>query len=272
MTKITVQNSSREIAVCDHRSVTRTLHQVADLMDCIPDLAKGHFQSGRFVENCSTYTIAMNRLSEDTKRWIAEDKAIIASGAYKQAIAMLSPLAAPPPVDLVSEQIIALIESKPFGHMVSPGFTRQVIEEISYMDPVPSIAAVMAAFREMRLTLGENVPGLGSLIKCIATAEERFQGKYGPLLKLEDRLRRRVALLPKMIEKERAGASLEEVYVWSLRAMSDGTETHQREQGLDLSGLQAFLSPSMSSPPLTPRAPAIADGDTDGDTDGDLLD
>ncbi len=284
MTNITVQNS-REIAVRDCRSVTRTLHQVADLIDSIPALVEGHFQVGRFVENCSTYTIAINPLSEDSKRWIAEDKAIIASGAYKQAIAMLSPLAAPPPVDLVSEQIIALIESKPFGHMVSPGFTRQVIEEISFMDPVPSIAAVMAAFREMRLTPGENVPSLGSLINCIAAAEKRFQDKYGPLLKFEDRCRRRIALLPKMIEKERAGVSHEQVYVWSQHAMSDGAQTHQRERGLDLTGLHAFLSPSMSSPSLTPVTPidhGILDemrrderrhtSATDGDLDGDLLD
>jgi hypothetical protein len=255
MTVPSIRNSSQQVAVYDPRSVNRTLHQVADWIATMPALAPGRqpCELAGWDDNRNCWVAI--RFTEILQGWIAEDKAIIASGAYKQAIAMLSPLAAPPTVELVSEQIIALIESKPFGHMVTPGFSRQVIEEIGYMDPMPSIAAVMAAFREMRLTPGENVPSLGSLIKNIATAEERFQGKYGRLLETEDRCRYRLALLPQAIEKERAGASTGEVYLWYCDARSDEGAKH--EQWLE--------PPDMSSPPLTPRAPAIADGDTDGD-------
>jgi hypothetical protein len=279
MTNITIQNSSREIAVYGYKSVNRKLHQVADWIDTICDIPNvGGYREDRWDDNLGRWVVKTNfphgrgcsggRMSQDMQRWIAEDKAIIANGGYKRAIAMLAPLAAPPPVDLVSDQIMLLIASKPFGHMVPPEFSRLVIEEIGYMDPEPSIAAVMIAFREMRLTPGPNVADLGTVIQCIAAGQKRFQAKYGPLIELEDRCRQRVALLPKVIEKERAGASVGDVYLWVRHAMSVGAkeeQTHEREQGLDLAGLQAFLSPSMASPPLTPRASVVVDGDTDGD-------
>jgi hypothetical protein len=196
MTLPTIKKSSSEIALYDYKSVNLQLQKVADW---ISTNHAGLFEGIRRPHGYSQ--------AQAIKLYIDEKKEIAATDSYKQALAMLLPLAAPPPVEFVSQEVLRLIKSRPFGHTLDDDYPKILIDDISDIDPPPSIAAVMAAFREMRLTPGQNVPDEGTVIEVITAAEERFQARYGPLLRLEDRCRKLAAEIPKVIEDERAQAA-----------------------------------------------------------------
>jgi hypothetical protein len=201
MTVPSIQNSSQQVAVLDHKSVNRKLQEVGDWINSNPGVVERRGWSSYGWDDDRKCHVSID-YSYWVKRWIAEDEATIASDGYKRAIATLAPLAAPPPVDWVSEQIMTLIASKPFGHTLDDHYPKILIGFIGDMDPPPSTAAMMVAFREMILNPEKNGPDVGTAVLCIEEAEKRFQAKYGRLLQLEDRCRRDVALLPELINKE----------------------------------------------------------------------
>src|SRR6267378_3634571 len=83
MNTLTVQHTSRQVAANDdYKSVNRQLHQVARWVESIPDLTGG--------------VPYWDRLLPALQHRKAEIDALMATDGYKQAIAMLTPLAAPP--------------------------------------------------------------------------------------------------------------------------------------------------------------------------------
>ena len=191
MNTLTVQHTSRQVAANDdYKSVNRQLHQVARWVESIPDLTGG--------------VPYWDRLLPALQHRKAEIDALMATDGYKQAIAMLTPLAAPPHVRYVSQQIVDLIDSKPFGHTLADGYSALLIRHISEIDPPPSIAAVMVAFHEMILTPGQNPPDVGTAVLCIEESQRRFEAKYRPLLELEE-CGRKVAIRVTEVAKEERG-------------------------------------------------------------------
>jgi hypothetical protein len=205
MTVPTIQNSSREIAV--YKSVNHQLHEVERWIESVPrlaDIARTAVSAQqRWDDKIGTYVWD---IAEATRGRIAEIEALTATAGYKLTIATLALLTPPPPVDWVSDEILTLIASKPFGHTLDDQYPKILIELIGDMDPAPSTAAVMFALHELKLTPGLNPPDVGTVIRCIEAAEERFQYKYRPLLRLEAYGRRLAEELPKKLEEQRAGA------------------------------------------------------------------
>ena len=246
MTLPTTLNAPQEIAVYSYKTVTRALHEVSRWIETVPDF--------REITESSAYFLLYD---DDKKFWyydlertanirISQIKNIIATDGYKQAIAKLAPLAGLSPASLIANQIMLLIGSKPFGHTAPPEYTAVAIADIGDMDSPPSIGAVLLAFREMRSTLSDNVPSTGSIVKCLAAAQERFSREYNGLLELEDYARRLASDEYKNSLRRRFGLS-----PYSLPPPSLVPEHIEAEEE---DGLEDLACASL-----------VAEGDTDGD-------